>query len=118
MKMMLTDGDYVKAFEQLVRNTSQEAQICLSFLLKYITYSLYAAKEVGYTVEAADEVMAAGFNWCPPLAMYRLLSLVCDVPELIREKLPDICEKIDVDSYLADIKLSKYDYRPFFRSGR
>ena len=118
MKMMLTDGDYVKAFEQLVRNTSQEAQICLSFLLKYITYSLYAAKEVGYTIEAADEVMAAGFNWCPPLAMYRLLSLVCDVPELIREKLPDICEKIDVDSYLADIKLSKYDYRPFFRSGR
>lgn len=118
MKMMLTDGDYVKAFEQLVGNTSQEAQICLSFLLKYITYSLYAAKEVGYTIEAADEVMAAGFNWCPPLAMYRLLSLVCDVPELIREKLPDICEKIDVDSYLADIKLSKYDYRPFFRSGR
>lgn len=118
MKMMLTDGDYVKAFEQLVGNTSQEAQICLSFLLKYITYSLYAAKEVGYTIEAADEVMAAGFNWCPPLAMYRLLSLVCDVPELIRERLPDICGKIDVDSYLADIKLSKYDYRPFFRSGR
>jgi 3-hydroxyacyl-CoA dehydrogenase len=118
MKMMLTDGDYVKAFEQLVGNTSQEAQICLSFLLKYITYSLYAAKEVGYTIEAADEVMAAGFNWCPPLAMYRLLSLVCDVPELIRERLPDICGRIDVDSYLADIKLSKYDYRPFFRSGR
>lgn len=74
--------------------------------------------EVGYDITAADDVMATGFNWCPPLAMYRALSTVADVPALIKERLPEICQKIDVDYYLADIKASKYDYRIYFKSGR
>ena len=118
MKKNIQEGDYQKAFERLVNNHSQEAQICLSFLLKYIVYSLYATEEVGYTVEAADDVMATGFNWCPPLAMYQALSTVTNVPTLIKERLPDICQKIDVDHYLADAKPSKYDYRIYFKSGR
>ena len=77
-----------------------------------------ATKEVGYTIEAADDVMATGFNWCPPLAMYQLLSAICDVPELIRERLPDICQKMDIEEYLADIEPSKYDYRPFLKAVR
>ena len=85
MKKYIAEGDYDKAFERLVNNHSQEAEICLSFLLKYIVYSLYATEEVGYTVKAADDVMATGFNWCPPLAMYQALSTVADVPTLIRE---------------------------------
>ncbi len=118
MKGMLKNGNYVKAYEQLVNNHSQEAEICLSLLLKYILYSLYATREVGYSIESADKVMAAGFNWCPPLAMYRLLSLVCDVPALMKERLPDICDKMNVDDYLADIRDSEYDYRPFLKSVR
>ena len=110
--------DYDKAFERLVNNHSQEAEICLSFLLKYIVYSLYATEEVGYTIEAADDVMATGFNWCPPLAMYQALSTVADVPALIRERLPEIVEKVDIDRLLADVKPSKYDYRLYFKSGR
>lgn len=50
MKKRLAEGDYVEAFNRLVNNHSQEAEICLSFLLKYIVYSLYATKEVGYTI--------------------------------------------------------------------
>lgn len=118
MKRQIAEGDYAKAFERLVNNHSQEAEICLSFLLKYIVYSLYATDEVGYTIEAADDVMATGFNWCPPLAMYQALSSVADVAALIKERLPEICGKIDVDYYLAKIKPSKYDYRPYFKSGR
>ena len=118
MKKYIKEGDYNKAFERLVNNHSQEAVICLSFLLKYIVYSLYATEEVGYTIEAADDVMATGFNWCPPLAMYQALSTVADVPSLIRERLPEICEKVDIDRLLADVKLSKYDYRLYFKSGR
>ena len=76
MKKNIQEGDYKKAFEGLVNNHSQEAQICLSFLLKYIVYSLYATEEVGYDITAADDVMATGFNWCPPLAMYQALSTV------------------------------------------
>ena len=118
MKRRIAEGDYQKAFELLVNNHSQEAELCLSFLLKYIVYSLYATEEVGYSVEAADDVMATGFNWCPPLAMHQALSTVADVSQLIRERLPEICRRIDVDRYLADVKPSKYDYRPYFKSGR
>ena len=118
MKKYIKEGDYDKAFERLVNNHSLEAEICLSFLLKYIVYSLYATEEVGYTIEAADDVMATGFNWCPPLAMYQALSTVADVPSLIRERLPEICKKVDIDRLLADVKPSKYDYRLYFKSGR
>ena len=118
MKRWIAEGDYVDAFECLVSNHSQEAEICLSFLLKYIVYSLYATEKVGYTVEAADDVMATGFNWCPPMAMYQALSSVTDVSALIKERLPEICAKVDVDHLLADIKPSKYDYRIYFKSGR
>lgn len=118
MKRRLAEGDYIKAVDLLVNNHSQEAEICLSFLLKYIIYSLYAAKEVGYSVEAADDVMATGFNWCPPLAMIDALSIVSNVLDLIKERLPDICEKVDTEQLIAEAKPSKYDYRPFFKSGR
>lgn len=118
MKRYISEGDYTKAFNRLVNNHSQEAEICLSFLLKYIVYSLYAAKKVGYNVEAADDVMATGFNWCPPLAMYQALSTAADISELIRERLPKVCASIDLDDLLSDVKPSKYDYRSYFKSGR
>ena len=118
MKRRIAEGEYVKAFECLVSNHSLEAEICLTFLLKYIVYSLYATEEVGYTIEAADDVMATGFNWCPPLAMFQALSTVTEVPSLIKDLLPEICQKINVDHYLADVKPSKYDYRIYFKSGR
>lgn len=118
MKKYIAEGDYQKAFERLVNNHSLEAEICRYFLLDYIVYSLYATKEVGYTIEAADDVMATGFNWCPPLAMYQALSTVADVPTLIRENLPDVCKKVNIDELLAEVKPSKYDYRLYFKSGR
>lgn len=118
MKRRIAEGDYIKAFERLVNNQSQEAQICLSFLLKYIVYSLFATEEVGYDITAADDVMATGFNWCPPLAMYQALSTVADIRELIKTRLPEICQKVDVDRLLVDVKPSKYDYRIYFKSGR
>ena len=111
MKKYFSEGDYAKAFDELVNNRSQEAEICLSFLLKYIVYALYATEEVGYTTGAADDVMAVGFNWCPPLAMYQALSTVADVPALIHERLQKICAKVDVDRLLTDVRPSKYDYR-------
>ena len=61
MKKYIAEGDYQKAFEQLVNNHSIEAEICRYFLLNYIVYSLYATKEVGYEITAADDVMATDF---------------------------------------------------------
>lgn len=118
MKEYLSEGDYDKAFDSLVSNHSQEANICISFMLKYIVYSLYASKEIGYHFQAADDVMATGFNWCPPLAMYDALSMVVDVPALIKERLPEVCSLVDMEALIERVGPSKYDYRPFFRSGR
>lgn len=118
MKKYISEGDYQKAFDRLVNNHSLEAEICRYFLLNYMVYSLYATKEVGYTIEAADDVMAAGFNWCPPLAMYQALSRVADMPVLIRENLPDVCRKVNIEELLEEVKYSKYDYRLYFKLGR
>ena len=86
--------------------------------MKYIVYSLYATEEVGYDITAADDVMATGFNWCPPLAMYQALSTVTNVPKQIKSRLPEIWSRIDVDRLFAEVKPSKYDYRIYFKSGR
>ena len=117
MKKHIMDGDYKKALSQLVDNGSNEAVICLSFLLKYIVYALFAADAVGDTIEGADDVMATGFNWCPPLAMYEALQTVADVPALIKERLPDVFAAVDVERCLSGVKPSKYDYRRYFKSG-
>ena len=116
MKASLREGDYEDAFRCLVNNHSQEAEICVELLLKYILYSLFAADEVGDSIEAADDVMATGFNWCPPLALYQALSSVTDIRTLISERLPAIDDQINVDYLLDEVKPSKYDYRIYFRA--
>ena len=118
MNAFIHEGDYAKAFGVLVENRSREAEICLSFLLEYIVYSLYCAQEVAYTPDACDAVMSAGFNWCPPLALYKALGQVCDVGRLMRERIPEICMNVDVDALLRNVPESKYDYRPYFKAGK
>ncbi len=118
MRKSITEGDYVHAMDSLINNNALEARICLAFLLKYIVYSLYSAQKVAYSISAADDVMATGFNWCPPLALCQALSMVVDVKKLVKERLPELCESIDVDSLFGEVKPSKYDYRPYFKSGR
>lgn len=117
MKSYFAIGDYKDAFRELVNNRSVEAELCLSFLLKYIVYSLYCAKEVGYSANDADDVMATGFNWCPPLALYEALSMVTDANALIKERLSEELS-LDLDTVLLTIVPSKYDFRPYFKSKR
>ena len=116
MKKHISDGDYLKAFECLINNHSKEAKICLHFLLSYIVYSLYVTKQVAYDISAADDVMAAGFNWCPPLALIGALSDITDVKKLIKEELADVSSLPDIDELFEEVKPSRYDYRLFFRS--
>ena len=107
IKAYLKNGEYENAFSRLINNKSLEATICLEFLLKYIIYSLSATEEVGYKISSADDVMATGFNWCPPMAMIQAFSTVTDVTQLIKERVDkSILEKIDVDSLLAKVKPS------------
>ena len=117
MRNYLRSGEYDNAFKVLISNHSQEADICLRFILRYIVYALYTAEHVGYDLKVADDVMAAGFTWCPPFAWMDALSRVCDLSGLLKVRLhPDIVEQVDIDHILAERQHSKYDYRPFFKA--
>lgn len=115
----LRKGSYTSAIRELIENRSVEAEICLGFLLRYVIYSLSATEAVGYDIHDADDVMAAGYNWCPPLAMIQALSSVVDFKSLVNERLDKkILQDVDVDHLLRRIEPSKYDYRLYFKSVR
>lgn len=117
MKNCLRVGNYGQAFECLISNHSQEAKICLHFLLNYIIYSMVTAENVAYKLHAADSAMATGFNWCPPLAMLDAFRTVADVKALMQERLdPKLLAQVDIDKLLSNAGMSKYDYRPYFKS--
>lgn len=117
MKEYLKVGDYDKAILELINNHSQEADICLRFLLRYIVYALYTAEHVGYDLRVADDVMATGFTWCPPFAMMEAFSRVCDLGALMKERLkPEILGNVDIGHIIAEQIKSKYDYRIYFKA--
>lgn len=117
MKAFLRDGDYDDAIRELINNRSQEADICLRFLLRYIVYSLYTAEHVGYDLRVADDVMATGFTWCPPFAMMEAFTRVCNLGQLMKERLkPEILNVVDIDHIISEQIKSKYDYRIYFKA--
>lgn len=117
MKEFLKVGDYDQAILELINNHSQEADICLRFLLRYIIYSLYTAEHVGYDLRVADDVMATGFTWCPPFAMMEAFSRVCDLGALMKERLSlEIVKAVDIDHILSLQIKSRYDYRIYFKA--
>lgn len=113
MKLLIAEEKYEEAFFELVSNDSQEAKICFSFLLKYIIYSLFVAREVGCSAHDADAAMALGFRWCPPLALFQLFSKVTDINRLVMEKMAYI-PGINPEELISSIEPSKFDYKLFF----
>ena len=116
MKQQLRNGDYTDAFKTLVFENSADSKFCLKLLVEYIVYSVLTAEKIGYSIKAADTVMAEGFNWCPPLALAGALSTVGDIKQLIVENLDaKFLANIDVDRLVGLICESDYDYRPYFK---
>lgn len=117
MKGCLKESDYEGAFRALVEDNSQEADICLGFLLRYIAYGLYTAQHVGFDIMVADDVMSTGFTWCPPFAMMEAFSKACDLSQLMKAHLsPEVMQQVGIDRIIAEHKHSKYDFRPFFKA--
>ena len=109
-------GDYKAGFLSLINNRSVEAELCLTTLLRYVVYSLVTAEAVVDSFHSADDAMATGYNWCPPLAMIDALSTVKDVPPLIQKHLQSVCEVVDIDKLWYGVEKSAYDYRKYFRA--
>lgn len=117
MKKYLSDGDYDDTIRVLINNKSQEADICLRFMLRYIVYAFYTAEHVGYDLRVADDVMASGFTWCPPFAMMEAFTRVCDLGQLMKDRLkPEIVNAVDIDHIIGEQIKSKYDYRIYFKA--
>lgn len=110
-------GNYSRAFDWLVNDHSIEATICIQFLVKYVIYGLMITKSIGENIHSADNVMATGFNWVPPLAVIDAFRGVDNFMKIVFEKLPDnLLSKIDINGILRDAPKSKYDFRPFFKA--
>jgi len=91
-------GNYENGMEKLFLDNSKEAKICQEFLIDYIKYSIYVAREVGEKIEDCDIAMAEGFNWIPPLALLNLLQKSGQT--VTNETVPS----------------SKYDYRKYLKA--
>jgi len=110
-------GNYTSAFERLTNNHSIEATICIQFLIKYVIYGLVTTKSIGENIYSADNVMATGFNWVPPLAVIDAFGGVNSFKKIAIERLPkDFLSKIDIDEILRNVPKSNFDYRPFFKA--
>ena len=117
MKKYIRIGDYKKAMRVIISDSSVEANICLDFLLRYIIYSISMSKQISEDINAADDCMAKGFNWCPPLALIEAISLVENLESLIKTRLePSFLDKLDIKNLFLDLKPSRYDYRSYLRS--
>ncbi len=118
MISFLQEGEYEEAFRELKRNRSTEAELCLSGLLKYILYGLDTAEQVGGSLHSADDAMAAGFNWCPPLALLEALGGKDIFCGLCRERLPQVWMEKERERLILGAGKSRYDYRRFIRAKR
>ncbi|WP_312370258.1 3-hydroxyacyl-CoA dehydrogenase family protein [Lachnoclostridium sp.] len=110
-------GNYKEAFEHLINDQSLEATICISFLIKYVLYALVTTREIGENIHSADDVMATGFNWIPPLAVIDAFGGVETFKYIAQKKLTlEFLSQINLNDVLRDIPKSNYDYRPFFKA--
>lgn len=113
----LRKGNYSVAFDKLINNHSNEANICVQFLTKYVIYSLVITKAIGENIHSADDVMATGFSWVPPLAVVDAFGGTDNFKRIAEDKLPaEFLSTIKLNDILRDIPKSNYDYRPFFKA--
>ena len=113
----IKNGNYESAFQQLVKDESEEAILCVQMLIKYAIYGIQTTRIIGESIHSADDVMATGFNWIPPLAVIDVFGGVQNFKKLAKTKLStDYYENNDLDLVLRDVPKSNYDYRPFLKA--
>lgn len=110
-------GNYKEAFQKLIENHSNEAKICIQFLIKYVLYSIVTTKSIGESIYSADDVMATGFGWVPPLAVIDAFGGVNIFMAIAKDKLEnDLLLNINLAEIFENVPKSRYDYRPFFKA--
>ena len=107
----IANGNYLEGYNMIKNDSSMESDICITFLLKYIIYSVNITKIICNDISNCDRAMADGFNWLPPLAMIGVLGSKKEVIKLCKKYL-----NIDVDSLISELPKSTFDYRKFIKA--
>lgn len=114
-----SEGLYKNAMDKLLDDISEEAMICKSFMAEYVIYSLHINNEVGYTMHDADDAMATGFSWIPPLALIESFGGKETFETIIRQVMSnEEIEKAAAFDLLSQSLESKYDHKRFFKAKR
>ena len=109
-------SDYKNAFDALINDDSEEAKLCLTFMLKYVLYSLATADAVAEKPGDADICMATGFNWAPPISVIVALGGADKVKALMKALITgQWLAKVDLDKLIHNSLEPEYDYRRYFR---
>ena len=112
-------SDYKNAFESLKSDSSAEAKLCLSFLLKYVLYSLATADAVAEKPGDADICMVTGFNWAPPIGIIAALGGADETKKLMKQYINgEWLAKADIEKLIHKDLKPEYDYRRYFRGGK
>lgn len=119
MNAALSISDYKGAFDALKNDGSEEAKLCLEFMLKYVLYSLATADAVAEKPGDADICMVTGFNWAPPIGVVVALGGADEVKKLMKEYIPaEWLAKVDLDKLINNDLKPEYDYRRYFKVGK
>lgn len=114
----LASGNYKEAIEVLRQGKSDETRIVRDFLVRYTIYAIYMAKSVCEKISYADDVMATGFGWIPPLAVIDAFGGKAVFSEMI--KLADMnylaLDKDQAIDLINEAPKSKYDYRKYLKA--
>lgn len=113
---LIKDAEYEKAYKFMVNNNSKEIDLVLDLLINYIVYSLIMSKKYANNIQDCDDAMTSGFNWCPPIAMKKLICQIVDINKLIDKFVEkDVIEKYHVYDIVENSK-TKYDYRKYLKA--
>ena len=112
-------SDYKGAFESLKNDGSQEANLCLEFMLKYVLYALATTDAVAEKPGDADICMVTGFNWAPAIGIVIALGGADEVKKLMKKYIDaSWLAKVDLDKLINNNLKPEYDYRRYFSAGR
>lgn len=104
-------GNYLEGYDLIKDDPSLESDICITFLLKYIVYSIEITQNICDDLHYCDNAMADGFNWLPPLATIDVLGGKEEVIRLCKKYLKKDCSEL-----INKAPKSKYDYRRFIKA--
>ncbi|MGN1270362.1 MAG: 3-hydroxyacyl-CoA dehydrogenase family protein [Clostridia bacterium] len=117
MENCIKNGEYIKAYKELLNCSTAEKEIVVKILIEYIIYSLYISKCTAEKIEDCDDAMATGFGWCPPIAMKELIEQAGNFRELSTRFIGEnIMKKYDLYSLIENLPKSKYDYRKYIKA--